>query len=144
MIQPDGPPIDPTVPPSGEGCAECTATEGWWFHLRRCATCGHIGCCDSSPAQHATAHWRATGHPVMQSFEPGEDWGWHFVAEDVRIPLATYAFEKEPVPGAAVFGIRPEHVAFNSGSGWPFTATANVVVVEPMGSDTLVWLKANA
>ncbi|RUU50966.1 TOBE domain-containing protein, partial [Mesorhizobium sp. M2C.T.Ca.TU.002.02.1.1] len=66
---------------------------------------------------------------------------WHFAVEDVRIPLATYAFEKEPAPGPAVFGIRPEHVAFNSGTGWPFTATANVEVVEPMGSDTLVWLK---
>lgn len=66
---------------------------------------------------------------------------WHFVVEDVRIPLATYAFEKEPVPGPAVFGMRPEHVAFNSGAGWPFTADANVEVVEPMGSDTLVWLK---
>jgi multiple sugar transport system ATP-binding protein len=67
--------------------------------------------------------------------------GLHFAVEDVRIPLATYAFEKEPVPGPAVFGMRPEHVAFNSGAGWPFTADANVEVVEPMGSDTLVWLK---
>ncbi|TIU62793.1 MAG: TOBE domain-containing protein, partial [Mesorhizobium sp.] len=66
---------------------------------------------------------------------------WHFAVEDVRIPLGTYAFEKEPAPGPAVFGIRPEHVAFNSGTGWPFAATANVEVVEPMGSDTLVWLK---
>jgi multiple sugar transport system ATP-binding protein len=84
------------------------------------------------------------GSPAMNFLDgrlEKDDGNWHFVAEEVRIPLATYAFEKEPVPGAAVFGIRPEHVAFNSGSGWPFTATANVVVVEPMGSDTLVWLK---
>ena len=67
--------IDPAVPPSGTGCVECLATgDGWWFHLRRCARCGHIGCCDSSPSQHASAHARAAGHPVIRSFEPGEAW----------------------------------------------------------------------
>ena len=68
--------IDTLIPPSGTGCAECLAggSPGWWVHLRRCATCGHIGCCDTSPAQHATAHNAATGHPIIQSFEPGEDW----------------------------------------------------------------------
>jgi hypothetical protein len=68
--------IDPSVAPSGAGCVECLAgaSPGWWLHLRRCATCGHIGCCDNSPSQHATAHNAATGHPVLQSFEPGEDW----------------------------------------------------------------------
>ena len=70
--------IDPDVPPSGAGCAECLATGGWWFHLRRCAQCGHIGCCDTSPGQHATAHWKESGHPLMTSFEPGEDWYWDF------------------------------------------------------------------
>ncbi len=74
--------IDPTVPPSGEGCVECLASaDGWWFHLRRCAACGHVGCCDSSPSQHATKHHEATGHPVIQSFEPGEDWFWDYAAE---------------------------------------------------------------
>ena len=66
--------IDPTVPPSGPGCVECLAAGGWWFHLRRCAHCGHIGCCDSSPNTHATKHFHATAHPLIQSFEPGEDW----------------------------------------------------------------------
>ena len=73
--------IDTEVPPSGTGCAECTAAGGWWVHLRRCASCGHVGCCDSSPAQHATAHFRSTGHPVVQSFEPGEDWFWDYARE---------------------------------------------------------------
>ena len=73
--------IDPEVAPSGPGCVECEASGGWWVHLRRCAQCGHVGCCDSSPAQHATAHFEATGHPVMQSFEPGEDWYWCFEDE---------------------------------------------------------------
>jgi Zn-finger in ubiquitin-hydrolases and other protein len=72
----DGTAIDPTVPPSGTGCLECEQAGGWWFHLRRCARCGHVGCCDSSPQQHATAHWRSTGHPLMRSFEPGESWWW--------------------------------------------------------------------
>ena len=66
--------IDPTVPPSGTGCKECGETGGWWVHLRRCAECGHVGCCDTSPSQHASHHAKDTGHPVIQSFEPGEDW----------------------------------------------------------------------
>jgi hypothetical protein len=66
--------INPTVAPSGTGCVDCDAVGGWWVHLRRCAECGHIGCCDSSLAKHATAHAKATGHPVIRSFEPGEDW----------------------------------------------------------------------
>jgi hypothetical protein len=68
------PVIDVSVPPSGPGCAECEQVAGWWFHLRRCALCGHIGCCDSSPAQHATAHAVNEGHPLITSFEPGESW----------------------------------------------------------------------
>jgi Zn-finger in ubiquitin-hydrolases and other protein len=73
--------IDPSVPPSGTGCADCEAIGGWWVHLRRCTQCGHIGCCDTSPAQHATAHFRETGHPVITSFEPGENWFWDYTAE---------------------------------------------------------------
>jgi len=74
--------IDPSVPPSGPGCVECERDGGWWFHLRRCARCGHVGCCDSSPAQHATAHARSAQHPVVQSFEPGEDWFWDYARQD--------------------------------------------------------------
>jgi hypothetical protein len=66
--------IDLGVVPSGTGCQDCDAAGGWWFHLRRCAQCGHIGCCDTSPAQHATAHAKTAGHPLITSFEPGEDW----------------------------------------------------------------------
>ncbi|MGY2704335.1 MULTISPECIES: UBP-type zinc finger domain-containing protein [unclassified Nocardioides] len=73
--------IDQSVPPSGSGCAECEATGGWWVHLRRCAQCGHVGCCDTSPMQHATAHFRETGHPVIRSFEPGEEWFWDYTTE---------------------------------------------------------------
>jgi len=70
------------VPPSGTGCVECEQADGWWIHLRRCARCGHVGCCDDSLGRHATAHFTATGHSIMQSFEPGEDWFWDFANED--------------------------------------------------------------
>ncbi len=70
--------INPDVPPSGNGCVECEKNGTWWVHLRRCAECGHIGCCDSSPNQHATKHYHETGHPIMTSFEPGEYWFWDY------------------------------------------------------------------
>ena len=70
--------IDPSVPPSGTGCVECDAMGGWWVHLRRCARCGHIGCCDDSLNTHATAHAAASGHRVIRSFEPGEEWFWNY------------------------------------------------------------------
>ena len=75
-------------PASGPGCVECDASGGWWFHLRRCVSCGHVGCCDSSPSQHATAHFQATGHPVVRSYEPGEDWYWDYVGEGEAAPVA--------------------------------------------------------
>src|SRR6202043_3488867 len=73
--------VNPEVPPSGAGCLECEENGGWWFHLRRCAECGHVGCCDNSPAQHATKHATATAHPLIRSFEPGEEWFWSYQEE---------------------------------------------------------------
>ncbi len=64
-----------------EGCEECLATGDTWLHLRMCLTCGHVGCCDSSPNRHATGHYHATSHPIMKSAEPGENWGWCYVDE---------------------------------------------------------------
>lgn len=98
--------IDPSVPPSGAGCVECDATNGWWVHLRRCAQCGHVGCCDSSPSQHATEHNAATGHPFMQSYEPGEDWFYNFVTEEMygggpHLAAPTSHPLDQPVPGPA-------------------------------------------
>jgi uncharacterized UBP type Zn finger protein len=52
------------------------ATGGWWVHLRMCQQCGHVGCCDNSPGRHATAHHHSTDHPLIRSFEPGEEWFW--------------------------------------------------------------------
>ena len=66
------------VKPSGPGCAECLKAHGVWVHLRLCMTCGHVGCCDNSPAKHATKHFHASQHPVIRSYEPGEDWGYCF------------------------------------------------------------------
>ncbi|MFD5316664.1 UBP-type zinc finger domain-containing protein [Streptomyces sp. NPDC127098] len=74
--------LDPAVPPSGVGCVECEKAKGWWLHLRRCAQCGHIGCCDSSPGQHASRHFADTGHRLIRSFEPGDDWFWDYRAQD--------------------------------------------------------------
>ncbi|GAA0649201.1 UBP-type zinc finger domain-containing protein [Kutzneria viridogrisea] len=70
------------VPGSTVGCEECLELgESAWVHLRMCLSCGHVGCCDSSAHRHATAHFHATGHPVMRSFEPGESWRWCYVDE---------------------------------------------------------------
>jgi len=63
--------------PSSDGCEDCLRTGDRWVHLRMCMTCGHVGCCDSSPNRHASAHWRAhPDHPIVRSYEPGEDWWW--------------------------------------------------------------------
>jgi len=71
-----------SIPPrSPEGCEECLADGSRWVHLRTCLTCGHVGCCDSSPNRHASAHYSTTNHPVIQSAEPGESWRWCFVHE---------------------------------------------------------------
>ena len=58
------------------GCEDCLKIGGRWVHLRACLTCGNIGCCDSSPNKHATAHFHATSHPIISSAEPGETWCW--------------------------------------------------------------------
>ena len=66
-------------PKTPDGCEECLASGDEWVHLRLCLECGHVGCCDDSPNRHATKHFHKTKHPVMRSFEPGEDWGFCFV-----------------------------------------------------------------
>jgi hypothetical protein len=104
--------VDPQVAPSGTGCAECLGADppGWWFHLRRCAQCGHVGCCDSSPSQHARGHFAATGHRYVQSYEPGEDWFWDFEAGEYatgpELAPPRHHPESQPVPGPA--GAVPE------------------------------------
>jgi hypothetical protein len=78
------------LPDEIAGCEDCLAAGGVWLHLRICLECGHVGCCDDSPAKHATAHAGETGHPIIRSVEPGEDWSWCFEDEvGLRIPGVT-------------------------------------------------------
>jgi len=75
------------VTPSSEGCEDCLRTGGVWVHLRLCMTCGHVGCCDQSPNRHATAHYHdVPTHPIIRSFEPGEDW-WFCYIDDLAFDL---------------------------------------------------------
>ena len=81
-----------TLAPSDDGCHECLQSGDRWVHLRVCQQCGHVGCCDNSPNKHATAHERETGHPIIRSFEPGEDWFWCYVDQ------LMFVLDEEPGP----------------------------------------------
>jgi len=67
------------IDPGSKGCEECLKIGDSWVHLRICLTCGHVGCCDSSKNKHATKHFKETGHPLIQSFEPGDDWKYCYI-----------------------------------------------------------------
>ena len=81
------------VEPLSAGCAECLASGGTWVHLRLCMSCGHVGCCDDSPNRHATKHFHATQHPVIKSFEPGEDWAYCYVDDLMLDAIPAYGEE---------------------------------------------------
>lgn len=66
---------------SAQVCSECVKLRDTWVHLRICMLCGHVGCCDNSKNKHATAHFKTSGHPIIKSIEPGEDWAWCYVDE---------------------------------------------------------------
>ncbi|HEV8247810.1 MAG TPA: UBP-type zinc finger domain-containing protein [Polyangiaceae bacterium] len=85
------------VAPSDTGCKECLELGGDWVHLRLCLTCGHVGCCDNSPNKHATKHYHSTKHPVIRSFEPGEDWGYCYPDDVVSEALPAHPDEEAPV-----------------------------------------------
>ena len=97
--------IDPAAAPSGTGCVECDAAGGWWVHLRRCAACGHIGCCDTSPSQHASRHVADSGHPVIRTFEPDEDWFYDYrvdgYAEGPELVAPAHHPVDQPIPAPA-------------------------------------------
>ena len=80
------------VEPASTGCAQCLAVGDEWMHLRLCMTCGHVGCCDSSKNKHATAHAKESNHPIIQSFEPGENWFWCY--PDERALVLTHVKQK--------------------------------------------------
>jgi monovalent cation:H+ antiporter-2, CPA2 family len=69
------------VEPQSEGCEECLQMNDTWVHLRICRTCGHVGCCNDSKNKHATKHYHETNHPIIQSIEPGEQWGYCYADE---------------------------------------------------------------
>ena len=71
--------VEGVQPRTPQGCEECLKMGDTWVHLRECLVCGHVGCCDSSKNKHATKHFHATQHAIMQSFQPGEDWRWCYV-----------------------------------------------------------------
>src|SRR2546423_822761 len=74
------------VTPSSEGCEDCLRIGGQWLHLRLFMSCGHVACCDNSPNRHATAHFRSSRHPIIQSYEPGEDW-WYCYEDDLMFAV---------------------------------------------------------
>jgi hypothetical protein len=80
------------LPESVDGCEECLRDGTPWLHLRICLSCGHVGCCDSSPNQHGSRHFQETGHPLIRSLEPGEDWSWCFVDD---LPMVIEGIEGE-------------------------------------------------
>jgi hypothetical protein len=69
------------VSPSADGCEECLKLGATWVHLRLCRACGHVGCCDDSANRHATKHFKATGHPLIETYDPPDGWGWCYVDE---------------------------------------------------------------
>jgi Zn-finger in ubiquitin-hydrolases and other protein len=95
--------INPEAKPTGFCCEECLKTGGWWLHLRRCAECGHVGCCDSSPGQHAARHAAEAGHPVVASFEPLQPWFYDYetrrVFRSIRLASPRSHPRDQPVPG---------------------------------------------
>ena len=81
------------VTPSALGCEECLKSGSQWVHLRLCRTCGHVGCCDDSPNRHATRHYKASRHPLIKSFEPGETWAWCYVHEQMVESIPSFPQE---------------------------------------------------
>ncbi|ABS25246.1 UBP-type zinc finger domain-containing protein [Anaeromyxobacter sp. Fw109-5] len=90
------------VTPSALGCEECLESGDAWVHLRLCMTCGHVGCCDDSKNRHATSHFETLGHPVVKSFEPGEDWAWCYVDDELVERIPAFPIESPPEHLAAI------------------------------------------
>jgi ubiquitin-hydrolase Zn-finger-containing protein len=84
------------VKPSGPGCKECLRSGAAWVHLRLCLACGHVGCCDDSPNRHATKHFHHSHHPVIRSYEPGEDWGYCYPDDLLADPFEARPGEAAP------------------------------------------------
>ncbi|MEO8758627.1 MAG: UBP-type zinc finger domain-containing protein [Devosia sp.] len=85
------------VTPQSRGCEECLTIGQTWVHLRLCRTCGHVGCCDDSPGRHATAHFHATAHPIIEGYDPPEGWGWCYI-DQIAVQLPTVTRQIGPIP----------------------------------------------
>ncbi len=85
------------VQPSARGCEDCLRIGSEWVHLRLCRRCGHVGCCDDSPHRHATAHYHATEHPIIEGYDPPEGWGWCFV-DETMVDLPDQTPQWGPIP----------------------------------------------
>jgi hypothetical protein len=86
-----------TVTPGSRGCEECLKIGQAWVHLRLCRQCGHVGCCDDSPGRHATAHFHATRHPIIEGYDPPEGWGWCYV-DEIMVTLPDQTPQLGPIP----------------------------------------------
>ncbi|MGZ4200870.1 MAG: UBP-type zinc finger domain-containing protein [Thermoleophilaceae bacterium] len=91
------------LPESVDGCEECLATGGKWLHLRICLECGRVGCCDDSPNKHATAHAHESGHPIIRSLEPGENWSWCYL-DEVGMVIPEIKGQTRIPPSPLMFG----------------------------------------
>ena len=91
--------VSEQTPSDTAGCTDCLRAGGQWVHLRLCLSCGHVGCCDSSPNRHASKHARGTDHPVVASFEPGEDWSYCYVEDAMFILEGLDLPKRDPYPG---------------------------------------------
>lgn len=85
------------VTPSARGCEECLKTGSTWVHLRLCRSCGQVGCCDDSPNRHARAHFKESGHPIIEGYDPPEGWGWCY-ADKVMVELPDATPQRGPIP----------------------------------------------
>ena len=85
------------LPESVEGCEDCLAKGDGWVHLRICLECGKVGCCDDSPNRHASRHAQTSGHPLIRSLQPGEEWSWCFL-DDVALLIPEVSGETRIPP----------------------------------------------
>jgi uncharacterized UBP type Zn finger protein len=90
------------LPAAVDGCEECLKSGGAWVHLRICLSCGHVGCCDSSPGKHASAHFAESDHKLIRSLEPGEEWSWCF--EDQTAMLIPQIHGQTRIPPSPLGG----------------------------------------
>ncbi|WP_183824511.1 UBP-type zinc finger domain-containing protein [Aliirhizobium cellulosilyticum] len=85
------------VVPQTYGCEECLEKGMEWFHLRLCRICGHVGCCDQSEGKHATRHYHASKHPIIEAYDPPEGWGWCYF-DEVFVDLPNQTPQNGPIP----------------------------------------------